>query len=344
MQFKNTDPNFKNHTFLDITKYLLSKVFLSKKKKYWPEEKIKVDDSFAPKQKIFNQINITYIGHVTFLIQVDGFNILTDPVWSERASPVTFLGPKRAQNPGIKIENLPKIDAILISHNHYDHLDIETLKILHNKFSSLIITPLENDKLIKKHIPDAKIQTLNWGEHYILDNLDAGHNNSKVNHSISNDNYDKNIKTNNQNLEIYLHPARHWSSRYLFDKNKALWGTFIIKTSIGEVCFIGDSGYEEAMFKAISIKHTNIKVSLIPIGAYKPRWFMKSVHMDPSEALLTHKDLKSQYSIASHFDVFPLADESYGEARFEFVNKRKEKQIKEEEFIIPSVGKEYYFK
>lgn len=141
---------------------------------------------------------------------------------------------------------------------------------------------------------------------------------------------------------ICLEPTQHWSARGIFDKNKALWGTFIIKTKIGDICFIGDSGYNGTLFKEIGKKY-NILISLSPIGAYEPRWFMKPVHMNPEEAVFTHLDLGSQYSTASHFDVFQLADEAFNVAPLELRQAMKKHNIDENKFIIPEIGEFFLF-
>ncbi|MEY4464194.1 MAG: hypothetical protein RLZZ81_1165 [Pseudomonadota bacterium] len=309
--FFNIDPNIKPKTLFDILKWKIT----SKRPK-WPAA-LPLTSTDIPPQKITDNetIRISYIGHVTFLIQIDGLNILTDPVWSERVSPFTFAGPKRVVKPGINFTDLPKIDVILISHNHYDHLDIKTIKDLWVQDKPKIITPLMNDVIIKKHISDAEIVTLGWGESY---------------------------KDQKNTIEVCLEPAQHWSARGIFDKNKALWGTFIIKTKIGDICFIGDSGYNDTLFKEIGKKY-NILISLIPIGAYEPRWFMKPVHMNPEEAVFTHSDLGSKYSIASHFDVFQLADEAFNAAPLELRQAMKKHSIDENKFIIPEIGEFFLF-
>lgn len=343
-KFKNEDPDFKEHTFTDFLKWQISKIKFfkeNKSKKMWPKQQIEANASLTPLAKVKQQLHISYVGHVTFLIQVDGINILTDPVWSDRASPFGFIGPARVQKPGIQFDNLPKIDIVLISHNHYDHMDIPTLKKLHIAHKPLMIVPIGNETTIQKAIPDARICTLNWGESYIHKPLnDELQIDKPLNDELQ---IDKSLDKQNSIIKIYLESAQHWSARGLFDRNRALWGTFIVQTSLGDVCFIGDSGYNQKIFKQIAQKHQNILVSLIPIGAYKPRWFMKGVHMDPAEALQTHIDLKSKYSIASHFNVFPLADDSYDEAAEEFAEKRFASQISETVFILPKVGQSYIF-
>ncbi|WP_052454727.1 MBL fold metallo-hydrolase [Rickettsia hoogstraalii] len=349
--FFNIDPNIKPKTLLDILKWKIT----SKRPK-WPTT-LPLTSTDIPPQKITDNetIRISYIGHVTFLIQIDGLNILTDPVWSERVSPFTFAGPKRVVKPGINIIDLPKIDIIVISHNHYDHLDIRTIKDLWLRDKPKIITPLTNDVIIKKHIPNAEIITLGWGESYKEQEIQLNSESFRQDEFKSKPEERTEVREQrlgsknslvssflNDAVEFYLEPAQHWSARGIFDKNKALWGTFIIKTKIGDICFIGDSGYNDTLFKEIGKKH-NILISLIPIGAYEPRWFMKPVHMNPEEAVFTHLDLNSKYSIASHFDVFQLADEAFNAAPLELRQAMKKHNIDENKFIIPEIGKFFLF-
>lgn len=236
-------------------------------------------------------------------------------MWSSRASPFNFAGPRRVTPPGIKFEDLPEIDVILISHNHYDHLDIDTLKKLWLRDRPHIICPLMNDKVIKSHIKDVEATVLNWGD--------------KIN-----------IK---DNFEIALEPAQHWSARGLFDRNKALWGTFLIDTPRGSICFIGDTGYSAELFENIGKEYDNIILSLIPIGAFEPRWFMRDVHINPEEAILIHKHLGSKYSIGSHFETFPLADDQFDQSRSELDAARIKYNISPDTFITPKIGGAYWF-
>ncbi len=290
--FQNLNPLAKPQGLFHVIRW-----FLTSKRGVWPSKKIPIKQDIP--QERSEHLRITYIGHVTFLIQYQGINILTDPVFSERAG---WMGPKRATDVGILLENLPKIDIILVSHNHYDHMDIGTLNTLYKKDFPKIIMPLKNDRYFKPCI------TLDWGQFYNF----------------------------NSECRIHLEPAQHWSRRGIFDKNKSLWGTFIIEIQDKKICFIGDSGYDSELFKDIGNKH-DIFMSLIPIGAYAPRWFMKSVHLNPEDAVLVHQDLKTHHSIASHFDVFPLGDEGFGEAP-----KILEK-IKPYSFKIPKIGEVFSF-
>lgn len=319
-KFKNVNPNKKHKTFIDLIKWKLC----SKKKK-WPSfVPIHTTDYPPPRVKEQDKVRISFVGHVSFLIQTSSLNILTDPIWSERASPSQKLGPKRVSEPGIPFNALPPIDAVIISHNHYDHMDITTIKNLWHQHKPQIIVPLKNDEILKAKIPKIEVTTLNWGEGLNLNYLIKS---EKANNSIS----------------IHLEPSQHWSARGLFDQNQALWGTFIIKTPIGSICFIGDSGYDPSIFKEIGRKFDPMLVSLIPIGAYEPRWFMQDVHMNPEESILVHQDLGSRNSIASHFDTFPLADDDFKQAVTELEIARNKYNIKEEDFIIPKIGGVYWF-
>jgi L-ascorbate metabolism protein UlaG (beta-lactamase superfamily) len=308
-KFNNLDKNIKPKSFASVIKWLATEP-----KPKWPQY-VNVDSYDIPPPLVKDRVRVSYVGHVTFLIQVDGVNILTDPVWSEYASPFTFAGPKRIIAPGVKLADLPKIDVIVLSHNHYDHMDLATLRDIHKRDQPVIYTSLGNDLIIHKAIKDAKIVTMNWGETR---------------------EYDDNIK-------LGLEPAQHWSARGLFDKNDALWGTFLIETSLGHICFIGDSGYNKAMFQNIASKYPNILLSLVPIGAFEPRWFMKDVHMNPEEAVLTHLDLQSKWSIASHFDVFPLAGEEYGQAAMEMATAMAKYGITSDVFKTPKVGQAEFY-
>lgn len=308
--FYNYDSEIKPKGFIDILKWKVRS-----KQPIWPK-KLPINVTDIP-PVIVNErkTRVSFVGHVTFLIQTQGLNILTDPVWSERTSPISFAGPKRVKEPGIKFDDLPIIDIILISHNHYDHMDIETLRKLWHRDKPQIITPLENDIILKSNIQGIEVNTLDWHEKITVKN----------------------------NVDIHLESAQHWSARGLFDQNRALWGTFIIKLNHGSICFIGDSGYNSKIFKNIGEKYNDIFLSLIPIGAFEPRWFMKDIHMNPEEAVLVHEDLKSTYSIGSHFETFQLADDGFHQASQELKEALVKHKIGSNTFITPEVGKSYYF-
>lgn len=301
---KFIDPNnpYAN-SFLDFLKWQLTKT-----NKPWPE-KIPLKLTATPLNSITdNKVHITYVGHACFLIQINNTNILTDPIWSDRASPFSFIGPKRVIDPGIKFDDLPNIDIVLISHNHYDHLDLPTINRLWKKFQPKIITPLGNDTIIKKINKNIKVTTKNWHEKVIINN----------------------------NISINVEPVQHWSARGLFDKNHALWSGFLIETkSNGNIYFAGDTGYSN-YFKQTKQKFKTINLAILPIGAYKPRWFMQHAHMNPQDAIQASKDLGSPLTIPSHFDVFPLADEDYLEARITLEKNLKKSNLNN--FKILDVG------
>jgi L-ascorbate metabolism protein UlaG (beta-lactamase superfamily) len=231
---------------------------------------------------------ITYVNHSTFLIQVAGVNILTDPVWSDRVSPVSFAGPRRYRPAGVRFEDLPRIDLIVISHNHYDHLDLKTLKQINEKYEPRVIAPLGVGRLLNGNGIN-KVFELNWWEDKVIDS----------------------------DITVHSVQAQHFSARGLFDRNKTFWNGYVIETPVGDVYFAGDTGYG-TFFKEIGERYTNIKVGLIPIGAYMPRWFMKPMHVNPEEAIQVHKDVGAEISFGMHFGTFPLADDGMKDPENDF--------------------------
>jgi L-ascorbate metabolism protein UlaG (beta-lactamase superfamily) len=276
-RFHNYDSSSKNKS--NFFKFLKWRKNRNDEIKEWPEWIINKDYDY-PAKFVNDGIVATFINHSTILIQTAGLNIITDPVWSKRVSPFSFIGPKRVRDPGISIDNLPPIDIILISHDHYDHLDITTLKILDKKFKPKIVSGKNINSILKKH--DLSCMELDWWE-----------------------------KADLFDLEIYFLPAKHWSGRKgFFGNNYTLWGSFLVKSKNHKIYFAGDTAYSNHI-KDIRQKFGEIDLSLIPIGAYEPRWFMKESHTNPYEAALIHKELDSKNSIAIHHSTFRLSDESY---------------------------------
>jgi len=227
-------------------------------------------------------LRVTMIGHATVLIQIGGLNILTDPVWSQRASPIAFAGPKRITAPGVAIDALPPIDAILLSHNHYDHLDIATLRTLQARHDPLIVTPLGNDTIVHRHIPAARIKTGDWGD--VIEPAPG--------------------------MAVHIVPALHWSSRGISDRRMALWGGFVLRVAGKQVYFAGDTGYGTgAIFRDIRARYGAPDLALLPIGAYEPRWFMAAQHTDPEDAVRIMTDLDARAAIGIHWGTFKLTDE-----------------------------------
>lgn len=246
----------------------------------WPQ-RIEVH-SVVPERRV-DALTVTMVGHATVLIQIAGLNLLTDPVWSKRASPVQFAGPKRVAAPGVELRDLPPIDVILLSHNHYDHLDIPTLRELYALHAPLIVTPLGNDAIIRRHLPQARIETGDWGD----------------------------VVTAGQHTDIHIVPANHWSSRGPRDRRMALWGGFMIRVAGKLIYFAGDTGYGTgAIFRAMREQFGSPDVAILPIGAYDPRWFMAAQHVDPEEAIQIMCDLDARMALGMHWGVFKLTDEA----------------------------------
>ena len=314
---KNSFPksdHFNGHTFFNPNGHTENSFFdllkwqFTAEKGSWPEE---VKNKKYPRVSLTNQKAVlTFIGHASFLIQVPGVNILTDPIFSERASPVRFAGPKRVRNPGIEIQDLPKIDVVLVSHNHYDHLDIESLKTLHKISNPLIVVPLGDKDLLEK-AGIGNVLELDWWQNVHI-----------------------------KDVKLTFTPSHHWSARSLFDKCESLWGAFFITTPKAKIYFGGDTGYD-THFLQTKEKLGVPDIALIPIGAYEPRWFMKSHHLNPEEAVRAHKDLESKLSFGMHMMTFQLSDESY-EAPVEELEKAKIKfQIEPQKFQILDVGESF---
>lgn len=229
-------------------------------------------------------LRVTMIGHATLLIQIAGLNILTDPVWSDRASPLSFAGPRRITAPGVALADLPPIDAILLSHNHYDHLDIATLRALHDRHAPLIVTPLGNDAIVHRHIPAARIDAGDWGDQFAI----------------------------GPEAEVHIVPATHWSSRGMRDRRMALWGGFMLRAAGKLVYFAGDTGYGTGrIFREMRTRFGPVDLALLPIGAYDPRWFMAAQHTDPEEAIRIMLDLDARAALGMHWGSFKLTDEPW---------------------------------
>lgn len=226
---------------------------------------------------------VTWIGHSTTLLQTAGLNVLTDPHFGERASPVSFLGPKRRIPPALSIDELPPIDVVLISHDHYDHLDEGSVRELVAKRDPLFVVPLGIETVLRAW-GVKKVRALDW--------WGATHVTSPTGIDV----------------EIDIVPAHHWGARGLFDRNERLWGGFVIKAPEFAAFFAGDTGYSDD-FKAIGDKFGPFDLAILPVGAYEPRWFMKPQHVDPAEAVQMHLDLKAKRSLGVHWGTFDLTSE-----------------------------------
>ncbi len=231
-----------------------------------------------PTERVHEGIVITFVNHATVLVQVAGLNIITDPVWAKRASPFSFIGPKRFRAPGIALKDLPPIDMVLLSHNHYDHMDLVALKRISKKWSLKIYTGLGNTAYLSAQ-GITNTQDMDWWD--------------RVEHDA---------------VKIVSVPAQHFSARGIRDRNGTLWCGFVIETSYGPIYFAGDTGYG-AFAQAIATRYEKFILGIVPIGAYMPDWMMRTVHMSPGEALGLHKELHIATSIGIHHSTFKLADD-----------------------------------
>ncbi|MBN8955020.1 MAG: MBL fold metallo-hydrolase [Rhizobiales bacterium] len=249
----------------------------------WPEHVPNTMTDTPPARVEGAKLRITSIGHASFLLQTGGLNILIDPVWSERVSPFTFAGPKRVREPGVAFDALPPIDIVLVSHGHYDHLDIATLSRLAAKHPARVITPLGNDVVMRMHDPAIRAEAYDWHQR-----VEVG-----------------------PGVAVTLVPSRHWTARGLFDRNKCLWAGFVIETPAGRVYHIADSGYGDGHhFRTARERYGPFKLAILPIGAYEPRWFMRNQHMNPEESVRAFQDCGAECALGHHFGVFQLTDEA----------------------------------
>jgi L-ascorbate metabolism protein UlaG (beta-lactamase superfamily) len=246
------------------------------------------------------------------LLQTQQLNILTDPVWSQRVSPFLSLGPKRVREPGILFSTLPPIHVVLISHNHYDHMDIQTLIKLNKKFHPVFLVPLGN-KLFLNNYGIQNVIELDWWQHYAINNA-----------------------------KITFLPTKHWSSRWLNDKFRTLWGSFGIEVANQKIYFAGDTGYGHH-FIDIKNKWGKPTIAFLPIGSYQPEWFMRDNHLTPEEAVKSHIDLGAQTSIAIHFNTFQLSDEAIDQPVHDLQQALKAHQLIDQEFIILKEGESRNF-
>jgi L-ascorbate metabolism protein UlaG (beta-lactamase superfamily) len=283
---------------LEVLKWRFSKRPLG----HWPKRAGNEHAPALPRSLGARELAVTGVNHATDLLQFSGFNVLTDPVFSERASPFEWIGPRRVRPPGIGFDALPRVDAVLVSHNHYDHMDLRTLARLNRRDRPRFVVPLGNARtLASAGIEDAV--ELDWWQEAEL----------------------------GDETTVALVPVQHWSGRSLWDRRRALWGGFFLKRGPVSAFFAGDTGYG-AHFKLIRERLGAPDLSLLPIGAYEPRWFMKDQHINPEEAVLAHLDLGSRLSAGMHFGTFRLTDEGIDDPVTALAAARREHGLPEAAF------------
>jgi L-ascorbate metabolism protein UlaG (beta-lactamase superfamily) len=274
----------------------------------WPRS---VENKGVPQlntPRTVDEIAITFVNHATFLIQLEGIAILTDPVWSERVSPVSWAGPKRVRKPGVAFGDLPPIDLVLLSHNHYDHLDRPTLKRLRQTFSPTVFVAAGDAQLVGP---------LGFNEMFEFDWWDE--------------------TVFREKLKITFVPAQHFSARGLHDRYRSLWGGYVIESRGRRIYFGGDSGYSKH-FSDIRLRLGPPDIAMLGIGAYEPRWFMQPIHMNPAEAVRAHADLGARHSIGMHFGTFQLTPEAIDQPRTDLIAALSRSGISNEEFVTLQEG------
>lgn len=239
-----------------------------------------------PERVTDGKLRATFIGHSSLLFQMDGLNFLCDPVWSKRASPIPFAGPKRHRPPGLRFDQLPTIDVVLQSHDHYDHFDVPTYRKIAAQWKPKYALPLGvKQRLVSKRLADAsQIGEFDWGEGFAI----------------------------TPDVKVTAVPARHFSGRGLRDRNRTLWCGYVVEGPSGAVYFAGDTGYG-THFREIGERFPNIRLAFLPIGAYRPQWFMGPVHISPEDAVKAHEEVGAATSIGIHFGTFRLADDGQNE-------------------------------
>lgn len=293
--------------FIDLLKWQILET-----KAKWPANYDSEHAGTVPSPRVNDAaLVVTLIGHASFLIQVNGLNIITDPVLSYRASPLRFAGPKRVNPPGVNFKDLPKIDAVLLTHNHYDHLDIVTLAKLVERDNPVIITPLGNDTILNNSISGAQIKTGDWGDMVALAN----------------------------DTQIHFEPCHHWSARTATDRRMALWAAFVIQTGNKRIYHVGDTGFHSGInYKQAAEKHGDFNLAILPIGAYAPRWFMKGQHQDPFEAVEGFKLCKAKYALGHHWGTFQLTNEPIEEPKNQLAKALDEKAVDRDKFVAMAPG------
>lgn len=301
--FHNLDPAARARPLSDVWKW-----YRARRPSPWP--KWIENGTVHPLPPVApGQVGVTWIGHSSFLLRLGSFTLLTDPVFALYAGPFGRLGPRRVRAPGLPLDALPKVDLILQSHNHYDHLDLDAHARLARTHAPQVVTALGNRNYLPAPARPSTTE-LDWWEA----------------HEVS------------PRLRVTAVPAQHFSARTPWDRDRALWCGFIVEADGRRIYFAGDSGYG-AHFGEIGRRFPGIEVAFLPIGAYKPRWFMGPVHIDPAQAVQAHLDLGARQSVAMHFGTFQLTDEGIDAPTRELEAACEAAGMADDRFLVPETGR-----
>ncbi len=276
----------------------------------WPK-RVAVTPGVPPRRVAGSAMRVTWIGHATVLVQTAGLNILTDPIWSEHASPVPFAGPRRVRAPGIRFEDLPPIDLVLVSHNHYDHMDLATLARLWRRDRPLIVTSLGNDTILRS--AGIAARALDWRQAARL----------------------------RPDVDVTVARNHHWGSRWFTDRNRALWSAFVVRLPGGNIFFAGDTGMGNGAWVREAALQGPYRLAILPIGAYAPRDVMKKNHIDPEEAVAVFEALRPARALGVHWGTFQLTFEPIDEPRRRLAAALRRERIDAERFVATDVGQSF---
>ena len=275
----------------------------------WPKS-VPVAQTVPPRRVEGEEMRVTWIGHATVLVQTQGLNILTDPLWSERTSPFSFIGPRRVRAPGVRFEDLPPIHLVLVSHNHYDHMDVTTLRRLWERDRPKIVTSLGNDALLRGHGIEATAR--DWGG-----SVRAGP------------------------AEVIVERVHHWSTRWGADRNRALWSGFTVRLPGGNIFFTGDTGWGDGSWPREAARRGPFRLAILPIGAYEPRDIMRNSHVNPEESVAVFEVLDPAMALGMHWGTVQLTFEAIDEPPRRLAALRNARGIADRRFIVTEVGRTF---
>jgi L-ascorbate metabolism protein UlaG (beta-lactamase superfamily) len=276
----------------------------------WPES-VPVHPTVPPRRVGGDDMLVTWIGHSTVLVQTAGLNILTDPIWSERASPFSFVGPRRVRAPGVRFEDLPPIDLVLVSHDHYDHMDLPTLQRLFARDRPMIVTSLGNDAILRG--AGVASIALDWGQIFVRPGR----------------------------YEVIVERSHHWGSRWGADRNRALWSAFTVRTAAGNIFFAGDTGWGDGSWVRAAAAHGPFRLAILPIGAYLPREVMRESHVGPVEAERMFEALNPVRALGVHWGTFQLSFEGIDDPPRLLAATLRERGIAPDRFVTAEAGQSF---